>query len=391
MPELFPYAPVELREYLLTTTDVRETATGEYRDRLHDPLYRLEMSITVKHADAAKLEGLIRSNISGEWYIPLWQDATRMTSSISTSAFSIDVNMKADYRASPGRASIIQQREGSVLNSETVSINALNPTSIGLPFTPSRTYDIADGDLTVAPVVEARLIGGISRADDVSTSTFTLVFESTDPNDVAADVYPSHRTYDVWESEHILFQPLAGSISQVLEEIRNGFGHIDLFETEEYVRWRGTVSGFDEDHAARWDRRQFFQRCAGRDRPFWVPTWKNEFVRAALIGSAATSFSVEATTTDPSDLIGRSLMFRIDADTLIYREITDAVTSGENIDITIDSAIGVNVPVNAVVSLMMLCRFDTDELLVSHTANSGLGEAISHATFSLPVIEVLDT
>lgn len=382
MPTLFPYAPVTLTETIRSYTDVRKTAEGEFRDSLAEPTYILGMEITALHAEAARLEGLYRSDPIADWYVPLWQDASfyETAISISQTVFAVDTN--ADYRV--GGLVMIRQNDQlhEVLTVLTAIAGTLTTTTGAVNAYPGTIWD----PTIIAPVVTGVAPGSLTRQDKEVITGFSIVFECPDALDIAATTYPVHRTYDVVADETIVMGRLAGAVMQKLHQVRNGFGHIDLIEDEEYQRASWTMSMFDTTQAARWTRRKWLHRARGRDMPFWVPTWKNDLPLDAAVASAAVTAVVQRVSPVVADYIGRSIQFLLADGTAIYSEITGAIVNGGDtnlVDLTI-AAPGTDIPATSIVSWMHLCRFDTDQIKIKHKQ----GAFETHSSLSAPVIEV---
>lgn len=382
MPVLFPHAPERMIERPRFITDIRRTATGEWRDALKDGDYILEMAWKLPSAQAARLEGLFRSQPSGQWYVPLWQDHSLVTSTITSGTTVLTVDTNADYRVG-GYVAVIHGDESSEVGQvQTVGVGSVTLTA-GL----GATYSGSVWDpVVICPVVTGYVPGGISRNDKDQYSEFDAIFVCPDPVDLQAAAYATHLTYDVVTDESVLFASLDGEIARMVERIENGFGHLDLIDVEEYVRFRGTISAFDQTNAQRFARRQFIHRARGMDRPFWVSTWKNDLPLRATVASAATTARVQKVTPVLADYVNRSIQFLQPDGTLIQRQITGAVAVGgdpTSVDLTI-AAPGQDVTTAAITSWLHLVRFATDEISIQHEQ----GNASINSRFSAPVVEV---
>lgn len=382
MPTLWPHVPSEFRETLETFTDVRRTQTGEFRDSLKDPTQIFTLSHSFLDAEAARADGLYRSNPTGTWYVPVWCDATRFVGTITSGATSISVETDADYRAG-GKAVVLLSDQVA----EVVDVSSASGGTLNLSGGVSRTYVGTAGlPVIVAPVRTCYAPAGFDRSDVYGLATMSIRFIATDNTDLAAAIYPTHRTYDVVTDISVVFSALQGGMSQAVDFIDNGFGTYDVETLETYSRARGTLALVDVSYTDRHAQRTWLHRARGRDRPFWISTWKNDLPLRDAVTAVATSIKVQKTTPTLSEMVGRSIQFRLTDGTLIQRQVTGAAAvggDGTSMFLTI-SATGQAVPTSAVVSLLTLVRFDTDQIELTHM-NTGDG-FLTH--FSAPVLEV---
>ena len=361
--KLWPFIPNELEESLQFRTDVRMSRDGELRDSLKDATQVLTLKYTAEDALAARLEGLFRSNISGEWYVPLWQDMTVSSSAISAGSSSLAVEEPADFR-SGGKAAIINTDQSwEVVDVESVSSGVLELAGSDVV---AANYPAGSA---IVPVVTCLCPQGLQRAIRFAVTGFTVSFVSVEPVNLEADDLPNFDGYDVLDEPPVVFSDLGGSLSQMMDFIDNGFGAFKLETEETYSRWRGTVGFGDYDRGVRWSRRQFLHRMRGKDRPFLLPTWKNDLaiVSNALAGSAI--LTVQRLTDTASDLVGRYI--QIDTGSgFLYRKINSASVGASSIALTLNTSHGQPLFTDMVGSFMHLVRFDQDSFDIVHTRSS---------------------
>ena len=108
----------------------------------------------------------------------------------------------------------------------------------------------------------------------------------------------------------------------------------------------------------------------GRAVPFWVSTLRQDLLLAAPGNAVDTTITIEG--------IGyarfafphrarRHLALHLPTGTL-YRQVVTATDGGATEALGLDAALGVTVPIGTLVSYLVLCRLDSDEIeLVWHT------------------------
>lgn len=375
MPKLWPFIPATVSEVLEFGTDVRRARDGEFRDSLKDATQKLTFNYTMLDAEAARAEGLFRSQITGEWFVPLWHDATFTDEGISAGQDFLMVEDFADYRVS-GKAAIIKGDQ----EWEVVDVATYSSGQITLSGTVSASYS---GLVAIVPLVTGIAPSGLQRGHHAAYVTISIAFVLTQPADLAADDLPNFGSYDVLPDPSVVMSALDGSLSQALDFIDNGFGAYALETIETFSRWRGTIGFADYTVTDRWDRRQFLHRIRGKDRPFWLPTWKDDLALISGALSGSNQLVVNEVTDTPADLIGRAIQIDLGL-TQIYRTITAASAGVNSITITLNTTHGQAITTSMDVSFMHLVRFDSDTFDITHR-RTGDGFLSS---FQAPVVEV---
>ena len=118
------------------------------------------------------------------------------------------------------------------------------------------------------------------------------------------------------------------------------------------------------------DLRTWLAARKGRAVPFWVSTLRQDLILAAPANAADAALTIEA--------IGyarfayphkarRHLALHLPGATL-YRQVATATEGGATEALALTSALGTSVPLGTLVSYLVLCRLDSDEIeLVWHT------------------------
>ena len=380
MPVFIPIAPESIVETLDFYTDIRPTFDGEWRDNMKEPSYLLAFAWKLPDRVATILENIFEETTDERYQVPLWQDHEIVTGGLTNGQTVIPVDTTvADYQ--DGLQIAIIQDEYTYEVATILSSTAANVTlSSGL------TQDYP-GEVILAPVVEGLAPAGLSRdeADEHSELSAQFICHQARTRDIAATTFPTFGLYEVLTDSSVLVKKLNGDIVKQLGVIDDKLGGFDVVENENYWRKMQTIAFFDITPAQRFGHRQWFHHLAGRDRPFWLPTWKRDLQMTGTLLAAGTQLFVERTFVAPASYIGRSIQIQLADGTLIHREITDAaLVSGQNeMELTI-AAPGFDVPASSLVSWMTLTRLNSDKIKTSHVQ----GGLEVHSTTTVQTKEV---
>lgn len=378
MPKLWPFLPSSIVESLQFYTDVRRARSGEIRDSLKDATQTLTLNYVSQDREAARIEGLFSSNIADEWYVPLWHDMVRTNAAISAGSSTIEVGEFADFREG-GRAAII----ASDSLREVINIDTVGSGILTLP-SGEDTENSYSAGAAVVPLVAALCPSGLQTSVKFAVTAYSVKFVSIEPVNLEAALLPTFNGFDVLEDPSVLLSDLGGSVSQALDFIDNGFGAFKIETQETYKRWRGTVSFADYTREERWERRQFLHRMRGRDRPFLLPTWKDDLAIASSASSGSSSLVIQKLTDTSSVLVGRYI--QIDTGSgFIRRRINAASIGSTTITLTLSASHGQTILPSMVASFMYLVRFDQDSFEIDHVRTvDGF-----FSSFQASVLEVL--
>lgn len=384
MPTLFPHIPSRVTETLEFNTDVRRAFNGELRDSLKPATQRLICEYVFKDEEALRAEMLFRNQPAGEWYVPVWSEATRYVGTIASGAGSISsVEDDADYRAA-GRAAIVETDQ----KAEVVTTASISGGTLTLTGTTSQAYTgTQETPLMIAPVRTCYAPNGITIDMQFGITTIIIEFLVIEPLDIGESLFSTTLdSIEVVTDVSFVNSPLAGDLAQALELIDNGFGAYSLQTTEGYQRRRSTLALYEITYANRYALKKWLHYIRGKDRPFWLPTWKNDLTLNAPVASGSNQLATSQIVTDtPSDFVDLGL-YVTSVNGNFARTITNATNGASTMTLTLNTTHGISVPSSARLYLMHRVRFDTDRLELIHQ-NSRDGFVTS---FSAPVIEVVE-
>jgi hypothetical protein len=352
VPTLWPFRPVPAStEALSWETDIMATPASERRVSLRAARQTVSYSYILSDHETAEAEWLVRENPLGEWFVPLWFEATP-AQPIAAADTVLAVDTEAHYFA--GGSLVVWAGCDAATVCEIASVGS-GTVTVTSPV--GNTYAKA----IIMPLRTAWLDGGlrVSRIRERGLSDVAVTFQVTDDDAPAATPYAQYLGLDLVLKCGVV-EPLAGSLVPVFDTVDNGSGPVSLEPRNEYIASRHSMSW--RLKANLWERRRWMHHIRGRDRAFWLADWQKDLTLAAPITSEGATITVRKIAPVAASLIGRHLL--VDDGTKTAREITNAVTSGTNQVLTV-TPIGRNISA-ARIGLLRKVRFDADVIELAH-------------------------
>ena len=377
MPEFWPFRPNKIAQRLAFNTKISSSFTEEWRRSNKSATQILTYSYVLPDQRAENMELRNRKQPSGFWDVPVWPEASFIKSIIPVGT-SITVDTNAGYIAG-GRACV-------VLNDfewEIVDISAVLPGQINLISPLTRSYDGTLANAVAVAPVGSCFHGGLNFSRASTATQASVEFTRADMPDMPASTYAVYLGSPVIDDGARKLSGLSGRGFQKRVVLENGFGNFALEDVEGYSREEFQLAFADVSMADRWKRIRFIQFTRGKDAAFWVPTHKADIVPIIDMQSTETLMTIKNTLLDPVNLTGRHIFIQAAGGAPITRQITNAVVSSGVTQIAI-AAPGRTVLAGDRISLMNLCRFDSDEIDVSYTQT--VGDYV--ARIDAPIVEV---
>lgn len=322
------------------------------------------------------------------WYVPVWHDVTRLSSTLSSGASSLAID--TDYREFKAGGFVMLRADE--FTSEVLEIDTIAGGAIEFVDGPSQ--DWPEGTL-VFPALKARITDQPSMTRFASRAfENALRFEVVGENDftgaeAAETTYLSYPVLTVGPNEAL---DLTHAYARLFDELDSDTGLLDRVHTSDIGF---TVQGHNwraldrQQHA---ELRSYFYALAGRTNPTWVPTFAEDFYLALPVSSGATSITVRKCgfVAFGGPRTGRQDIEIVLKDgTALRRRISGAAYDDQGREvISLTASIGQNIAVVDVarISFMSLSRLDTDTIeFTHHTDNRGVCDVA--ATFrSVPDI-----
>lgn len=358
----FPFDPDwdngvrERAEYRTEIITARSGMEQRYKLRMR-PRRSLEWDIsTMSVQEAQTLEALLWQRSGSLFAVPWWPDGVPYIGSIAAgaSAIAIDTTNRL-FKLAP-LVMIWQDSQ----NFEVQSLQSVGPSAITISPT-SKAWQ----DPLIIPAFTGRLPADLQRTRDSNASeTLSVAFQcevaATDPRPSPAAITTAYG-YDVLEVEPDWTDPRQ-TAKRLLQRVDNGMGPVLVYD-------RGGVSF--ETHSFKWfldgraqvqQFRDFFDLRAGRLVPFWAPSWREDLtlVVAAAAGDSALVVKQCGYTDRMFPDAARRYLAIMTGSGNRYRKVTSASQTTTTETLTLDSPIGIALPVGTPISFLTLARLSDD-------------------------------
>lgn len=358
---LFPYMfqPGHL-ERLIWATEVMTSNNGyEQRTKLRGSA-RINYSgnIAIPRNEIARLDGLMYAWRANSFGVPLTAQCRHLGTQTTGSDAVIDVDTNfADFRV--GGLCVIYKnaREFTLFTISSVAPTQIESASI-IPV----VYGV--GTL-VMPVKTARLLSDPIRSTSGSEQRLAFNFLVTENTALTTTAAPDqYKGLDVY-----LEQPL--TIDQyAIDVYRSRVDVVDYTTGVEstFAPWLNTKINrefglqFDSQETA-WSFRLWAYRRSGKFRPFWMPTFENN-MRLKTTGPIANTFIIENDDQDSLSLNRDDIAIKTTSGWL-FREVLSIALVGDDLLVTVDSALAVDSSEIEFISWMGRERLTSDILEIN--------------------------
>lgn len=373
-----PQLPVA--EVLEWRTDVLESYGGaEQRIMVrHRPRQSFDYSylLSDRNEVSRALNGLY-GRAGGVFAVPVWWDVRNLTSDVSIGATTVLTDTAyADFRN--GGFAILWRASDDF---EVVEIDTVSPTQ----FTLTRPTDQAHPAIsTVVMPLQRCLLADKTPANrrPNGVTTIEASWQSEEPVDLSATdgELTLYRGLPVLtDLNFVEGDEISESIEAKAVVIDNKTGPAPKSYRRRFPRIISAKTWMPETKVELWTIRKLIYALRGRQRSFWLPTFREDFVLTATVGSSATTLLVEPVDyerfIDTNEPLGDIAIYLTNG-SVFYREITDVQPGGGGTEqLSISSALGVTVnPADILrISYLVRSRLDTDAVRITH---NGLGRAV---------------
>lgn len=327
-------------EKLVWFTDVLQANDGtEYKQCLRvEPRQEFELNFKLTVDQMRDFEAEIYTQLKGAWGIPVWPEAVKHTSGISSGISTITFDTtKGDFRA--GEYMILWQSS----QQEVVTIETVSATYVTLELPTTNTFT---GLTYLIPVRIGYIMDGrVKKRRFGNNYTLLSMIFRTNKNAEITGFTPD----DIFKSKTLILDPIG--IESALDE---GYD-AEIFESDYYTgkflqdsdtelnRSLKNIILYADTPAKVWYYRQMFHSLKGRQKSLYVPTYFEEIRLIGTVGVSDTVIEIE--NHKFYDYYGvqanrKGILFEF-SDEIIARElITDVYTSPTVETITISSALG---------------------------------------------------
>ena len=306
------------------------------------------------------------------WGIPIWSDRTILTSQAASGQAILAVG-ETDYRHfHEGRTCIIIDPL-DFTKYEVKTIDSFTSVQIILTVNLTSTWPV---NSHVLPVYDCRITQDQEMAADYQG------FQSFQLS--ATEAYESLRSfsYTLPESGADTYQGLDLFLYRMQRPFT--YRYKRAYDLTQFLGIGYAYSNYDagdnvlglkasiyrNTRQEIWELLNFFDSKMGRFDKFWIPTWSKDLVPNVAILATDTVLTIEPTQYDtyylPDEIIGRYVYIQFPDGTYTCKKITTADTTTITLDDQIGKAVSAGDLSKLLISFLILCRFDLDELEINY-------------------------
>jgi hypothetical protein len=342
------------------------------------PRRHIEFDVATGNAERSAAEQTIMIHGGRTLYLPMWQEAYRLTNSVSIGATTLSMEDASNGSIRAGDVLYVGSVT-SVVDYELVSVASVVGDVVTLDAPIENDWPKYS---RVHPVRKARFVDQPSFqrvGDSVATGSVNFMIMQQNDEFDGSVVPPS---FDTYLGNYVLTsEPDSG---QALD--RNFERNLDTFDTELSLPLfrdtanisfgRQTYQWTNRGHAEYLAFKSMLYWFAGRLRNLWLPTFNSDLNMVADTPAGAQFLTVDniGFTAAGGVAEGRTHVCIFKADgTRIYRQITGStVTAAGDEVIGINGAVTGGLPKASVIriSFMQLCRLDQDRIEIAHQTDT---------------------
>jgi hypothetical protein len=346
-------------------TDVLQAYDGtEQRFKLRaNPRQQFSFDTLTEDLETNRLDALLWNWQSRVFAVPLWVDAALLTKPVAANQKTIPINTQHLNYQPEGLVVLINGQQvkaleiASVTNDHIALKRVLNePWLIGTIVCPALLARLP------AQQSVSRLTAGITQA--------SWSFES-DSNDSMRTIVPTQSTYrnhPVLTFKPNRSNPIDQQYLRLTSLLDNGINSATIDDHGKQPNIISSVEFILENKAQVAEFKNCLQQCAGRHKPFWMPTWQADLNSLELMAKGSRNMTIHN--------IGSSMHYQrqpgkqdvmvlLRDGTRIYRHVTGAVISDSNSQ---KELLTFKKPLNQIInpqdilmiSFLGLCRLDSD-------------------------------
>jgi hypothetical protein len=346
-------------------TDVLQAYDGtEQRFKLRiNPRQQFSFDTLTEGLETNRLDALLWNWQSRVFAVPLWVDAALLAEPVAANQKMISVNTQHLNYQSEGLAVLINGQQvkaleiSSVKNDRIELKRVLNePWPIGTVVCPAL--------LAILPTQQtiSRLTAGITQA--------SWSFESDDPVSESTTSFKriTYRNHPVLTFQPNRSNPIDQQYLRLTSLLDNGVNAVTIDDHGKQPNIVSSVEFILENKSQVAEFRNWLQQCAGRHKPFWMPTWQADLNSLELMAKGSRNMTIHNVgyamhyQRKPGK---QDVMVLLRDGTRIYRHITGAVISDSNSQkelLTFEAPLNQSIqPKNILMlSFLGLCRLDSD-------------------------------
>lgn len=313
-----------LKEYLVWKTDVLNSYNGtEQRVRVRlSPRQQIAARAYLDRNEMHRVENLIYGWRKREWGIPMWPEARRLDSAVTSGDFTVNAStLYGDFRTTRLAMLWEHPRKFDVFQIDSLTASTITATR-GI-------NDDFPADAFLMPVRAARMMRDPVRSASGYDAVLQVLLEVTDNITLTTSASAIQ-----WNGEDTYFiEPLAedergvdDSYEHRMDFIDFGSGVVDWNAPWDNIRIKRGFELVLDGLQDIWEHREWLHRRAGRLRPFYMPTFENNF-KLLSQGNVADSFRAERNDYSTQSTARNTIAFKMTDGSYEIRTATGAVVN----------------------------------------------------------------
>jgi hypothetical protein len=350
-------------------TDVLQAYDGtEQRFKLRsNPRQQFSFETLTEGLETNRLDALLWNWQSRVFAVPLWVDASLLTKPVAANQTTITVKTQHLNYQPEGLVVLIKGQQVKALEIAQVTRNGLElkrvlnePWPIGTIVCPALLARLP------AQQTVSRLTAGITQA--------SWSFES-DGNETVQATLPkqgdeTYRKHPVLAFQPNRSNPIDQQYLRLTSLLDNGINTATIDDHGKHPNIINSVEFILENKSQVTEFKNWLQQCAGRHKPFWMPTWQADLHSLELMAKGSRNMTIHNIgyamhyQTQPGK---QDVMILLRDGTRIYRHITGAVISDSNSQkelLTFEKPLNQSIHPKDILMLsyLGLCRLESDQV-----------------------------
>jgi hypothetical protein len=391
----FTIDPAETKLSHIWRTSIQTTVKGVEKRSALFTWPRIKLNNTYEFPTDSKYNWIRRNlifNSDGLWSIPIWQDATELSSSAASGQKILNVNETSNRHFYNSREVVLvsptdyTSYEVGVIssftsNQITLTENLSGTWGAGTFVVPYYTFRIPPSQ-TLRSELQHYQILEIEANEAYETSrsfTYSVPASGADQylgKDLFLTCFLLPVTYEF--SRPYEYQQFLG-LGYPYPNYAAGDNKINL-KSVLPLDTRTKIKEF----------LNFFDNKMGRLLPFWVPSWNKDIVITGAVGPADVQITINpidySNTYLNNDINGRHVFFFFPDGTYRCRKILSSTSDTITLDNSLAAEITSDMVDDMVISFLYFCRFDLDEVELNYPLNNP-ASAKAEVSFSVLIGE----
>lgn len=353
-------AAAPFNEILEWKTNVITSNDGsEQRIRLRKaPRQSFQAKYPVSQQNMALVVNTVYGWLQRTWAVAVWSQAQLGGQVVSGDTTIYCDTTKYEFRAG-GLAGLWE----SSSHHEVVEVADIFPDRVTLKRGTTNSYSAPQ----IFPVRMARVVGNVSRSTNGHTAEIGLRYEVLDNQDLGPSAPDQFLGEDIYFDEALL--EITDQFSTRVDVVDYETGKLDFYAPWRYNRITRPYRSVQTTPEEAWAFKQWLHRRAGRQRPFWQPTFEQD-LRLNMTGLVTANLLIYSDGYLSLGSDHNHVAIQLTNGNWAPRTITGiSVVDANTLSVALDSPLNVDASEILRVSFLALKRLEADRVELSWVGN----------------------